>query len=50
MWGNYLLCIDYDIINTNKKYISWRFCNNEKDPNDLAELVKNRVKRATTGL
>lgn len=50
MWGNYLISIDQDIINTNKKYTSWHFCDNEEDANNLAELVKQGVKRATTGL
>lgn len=50
MWRNYLSSIGDDIINTNKKYSSWHFCDNEGDANDLAELVKQGVKRATTGL
>jgi len=50
MWGNYLMSIGHDIVNTNKKYISWHFCDNEKDANNLAELVKQGIKRATTGL
>lgn len=50
MWENYLTSIGHDIANTNKKYTSWHFCDNENDANDLAELVKEEVKRATTSL
>jgi uncharacterized protein YhfF len=50
MWGNYLNSIGHDIINTNKKYSSWHFCDNKEDADNLAELVKQGVKRATTGL
>lgn len=50
MWENYLASIGHDISNINKNYNSWHFCDNEKDANDLAELVKQGVKRATTGL
>lgn len=50
MWENYLISIGDDIDNTNKKYISWHFCDNEEDANSLAELVKQGIKRATTGL
>ena len=49
MWKNYLMSIGDDIINTNK-YTWWHFCDNEKSANNLAELVKQGVKRATTGL
>jgi uncharacterized protein YhfF len=50
MWGNYLTSIGENINNTHKTYTSWHFCDNEKDANDLAKLVKQGVKRATTGL
>lgn len=50
MWESYLISIGDNIADTNKKYISWHFCDNEKDANDLAELVKQGVKRATTSL
>ena len=51
MWGNYLISsINNDTTNTNKKYDSWHFCDNEEDANELAELVKKGIKRATTGL
>lgn len=50
MWGKYLAFIDSNITNTEEKYSSWHFCDNEKDANNLAELTKQRIKRATTGL
>lgn len=50
MWANYLIHIDLNIIDTNKKYISWHFCDNEEDANNLAELTKQNIKRATSSL
>ncbi|QZY56480.1 ASCH domain-containing protein [Crassaminicella profunda] len=50
MWGNYLMSIGENIRNTNKNYTSWYFCDNEKSANNLAKLVKQGTKRATTGL
>ena len=50
MWENYLMSIGDDIINTNKNYTSWQFCDNEESANNLAELVRQGTKRATTGL
>lgn len=50
MWEKYLITIDEDSVNTKKKYISWHFCDNEKDANELSELVKQEIKRATTSL
>lgn len=50
MWENYLISIGDNIVDTNKKYISWHFCDNEEDANNLAELVKQGIKRATTSL
>ncbi|QZY56452.1 ASCH domain-containing protein [Crassaminicella profunda] len=50
MWGNYLTSIGENISNTNKNYTSWYFCDNEKSANDLAKLVKQGIKRATTSL
>lgn len=32
------------------KYKAWYFCDNEKCANELAELVKNGIKRATASL
>ena len=34
---------------TNKIYTAWYFCDNEKDANELAELVKIGRKQATAG-
>ena len=50
MWNNYLKSLGEDINSTNKKYTSWHFCDNEKDADNLAELVKMGIKRATTSL
>lgn len=50
MWEDYLESIGEDARDTDKTYISWHFCDNEKDANELAELVKENVKRATTSL
>jgi len=50
MWGNYLTSIGENINNTDKNYTSWHFCDNKKDADNLAELVKQGVKRATTAL
>lgn len=49
MWENYLLSIICDS-STDKKYTSWYFSNVEKSANDLARLVKQGIKRATTSL
>ncbi|HZK54893.1 MAG TPA: ASCH domain-containing protein [Desulfosporosinus sp.] len=50
MWKDYLMVTDDHIIKANRNYTSWYFCDNEEDANDLAKLVKQGVKRATTGL
>ena len=50
MWKNYSMSTGDNIINTNKNYTSWYFCDNEESANNLAELVKQGVKRATTAL
>lgn len=50
MWENYLESIGENSINTDKKYTSWYFCDNEHDANELAELVVNGTKRATASL
>lgn len=50
MWGNYLTHIGSNIIDNEKKYISWHFCDNEEDANNLAELTKQNIKRATSSL
>ncbi|WP_088187177.1 hypothetical protein [Desulfosporosinus sp. FKA] len=48
MWRDYFKSIGE--ADENSKCTSWHFCDNEKDANDLAELVKQGIKRATTGL
>lgn len=50
MWDSYLQHIGKDSRNTDKRYASWHFCDNQKDADSLAELVRQEVKRATTGL
>ncbi len=50
MWKDYLISINHDINNTDKNYTSWYFCDNEESANDLAKLVKQGIKRATTSL
>ncbi len=50
IWKNYLMSISDDVVNTNKKYTFWHFCDNEESANNLAELVRQGTKRATTGL
>jgi uncharacterized protein YhfF len=48
MWKSYLASSGTD--NGNRTYTSWYFCDNKKDADDLAELVKQGIKRATTSL
>src|SRR5665648_1243354 len=50
MWKKYLSTIGENINNTGKIYESWYFCNNEEDANELAELVKKGIKKATASL
>jgi len=50
MWKKYLSTIGENINNTSITYESWYFCNNEKDANELARLVKKRIKKATASL
>lgn len=47
MWGKYCA-----LSGTSKDttYQSWHFCNSEKDANELAELTKQGIKRATSSL
>lgn len=47
MWRRYLGSVGEDISSTNKKYTSWNFDNNEKDANELVELVLKGQKKAT---
>lgn len=48
MWKNYVASASVD--NHDSAYTSWYFCDNKKDADDLAELVKRGIKRATTSL
>ena len=50
MWKRYLESIGENIDNTSKTYTSWYFCNDEKNANELANLVVEGVKRGTTSL
>ncbi|APC41229.1 ASCH domain-containing protein [Clostridium estertheticum] len=50
MWRKYLKSIGGSTYNTNKNYTSWHFCDNEKSANDLAKLVRGKVKRGTCSL
>jgi uncharacterized protein YhfF len=50
MWKKYLSTIGESINDTGKTYESWYFCNNEKDTNELAGLVKKGIKKATASL
>ena len=50
MWERYLESIGENIDNTSKTYTSWYFCNDEKNANELANLVVEGVKRGTTSL
>jgi len=50
MWEDYLKSIGEDSKSTEKNYDSWYFCDNEKDAHELAELVKQGVKRGTSSL
>jgi uncharacterized protein YhfF len=40
IWESYLASIG----NTNKSYTSWYFCDNEKGANELAKLVREKIK------
>ncbi len=50
MWEDYLKCIGESIITSDKTYEAWHFCNNENDANNLADLTKRGIKRATASL
>lgn len=50
MWNDYLSSIGEDAGRTGKTYTSWYFCDNEKDANELAGLVREGIKRGTTSL
>lgn len=46
MFENYLK--ENNLENQNLNYQVWHFCNNEEDANELAQLVKEGVKTATS--
>lgn len=48
MWQAYLVVLGETPQNTAKQFSSWYFCDNEQDADELAELVKNGCKRATS--
>lgn len=50
MWEDYLKSIGESIVQSDKTYEAWHFCNNENDANELADLTKRGIKRATTSL
>ena len=50
IWERYLSSISKNMNNSVKTYESWYFCNNKKDANELAELVKKGIKKATASL
>ncbi|MBP2027719.1 uncharacterized protein YhfF [Acetoanaerobium pronyense] len=47
MWEEY---IEFSGKDKDTPYQAWHFCNNEKDANELAELTRSGVKRATASL
>jgi uncharacterized protein YhfF len=50
MWLAYLDSVGDSADTTPKTYESWYFCDNEADAEELANLCKNGVKRATASL
>lgn len=50
MWENYLFFIGENRNNTNKKYSTWYFSNNEEDANNLVDLVIRGEKTGTSSL
>lgn len=50
MWETYLYSIGENPEDTKLTYDSWYFCDNEKDANELIELVLEGTKRATASL
>lgn len=50
LWKEYLHSIGENITGTNKTYDTYHFCNDEKNANELAQLVVKGIKRATAGL
>jgi uncharacterized protein YhfF len=50
IWQSYMESIGESIQLTDKTYKAWHFCMDEKNANELAELVRKGVKRGTTSL
>mgnify|MGYP001106400008 CR=1 FL=1 len=50
MWKEYLQQIGEDSNGTSLTYESWHFCDNQKDANELVQLVLEGAKRATASL
>ena len=50
MWNAYLESIGESPESTKLDYESWHFCSNEKDANELVELVLEGPKRGTASL
>lgn len=50
MWHRYLMHLGHDPLKAKLKHASWHFCDNRKDADSLAELVKQGIKKATTSL
>ncbi|CAH0343987.1 ASCH domain-containing protein [Bacillus sp. CECT 9360] len=48
MWENYLITLENKL--KNAEYSSWHFSANKEDANELAALVRNNVKTATSSL
>lgn len=50
MWRNYLKSIGESIGTSERTYEAWYFCDNETDANNLADLARRGIKRATASL
>lgn len=50
MWEMFLEKIGENPVNTELKYTSWHFCDNKIDADDLVELARIGIKRATASL
>ena len=50
MWEKYLKSIGESIGTFVKTYEAWYFCDNETDANNLADLTRRGIKRATASL
>jgi uncharacterized protein YhfF len=50
LWQDFLEAAGDNEATTEKKYTAWHFCDNEKDADELADLVIQGIKRATASL